>query len=38
MFAALGVEVTARGQTPGLLDMVDREIVDAFTYQARESA
>src|SRR5438128_1765020 len=36
MFATLGVEVTLLDKRRDLLDMVDREIVDAFTYQARE--
>jgi NAD(P) transhydrogenase len=36
MFATLGVEVTLVDKRHDLLDMVDREIVDSFTYQARE--
>jgi len=36
MFATLGVEVTLMDKREDLLAMVDREIVDAFTYQARE--
>ena len=36
MFATFGVEVTLLDKRRDLLDMVDREIVDAFTYQARE--
>src|SRR5262249_1302275 len=36
MFATLGVEVTLVDKREELLDMVDREIVDAFTYQARQ--
>ena len=36
MFATLGVEVTLMDKRDVLLDMVDREIVDTFTYQARE--
>ncbi len=36
MFAALGVEVTLMDKRAELLDMVDREIVDALTYHARE--
>ncbi len=35
MFAALGVEVTLLDKRTTLLDMVDRELVDALTYQAR---
>ena len=36
MFATLGVEVTLMDKRQELLDMVDREVVDAFTYQARD--
>jgi NAD(P) transhydrogenase len=36
MFAALGVDVTLVDKRNELLDMVDREIVDAFTYEARQ--
>jgi len=36
MFATLGVEVTLMDKRQDLLDMVDREVVDAFTYQARD--
>jgi len=36
MFAALGVEVTLLDMRETLLDMVDREIVEALTSQARE--
>ncbi len=36
MLAALGVEVTLVDMRPQLLEMVDREIVDAFSYHARE--
>jgi NAD(P) transhydrogenase len=35
IFAALGVEVTLVDKRTELLDMVDRELVDALTYQAR---
>src|SRR6266571_4337328 len=35
IFAALGVEVTLLDMRPALLDLVDRELVDAFAYQAR---
>ncbi len=35
MFAALGVEVTLMDKRAEMLDMVDRELVDAFTFQAR---
>jgi NAD(P) transhydrogenase len=35
MFAALGVEVTLLDKRTVLLDMVDRELVDSLTYQAR---
>lgn len=37
MLAALGVEVTLVDKRTQLLDMVDREIVDAFCYHAREN-
>jgi NAD(P) transhydrogenase len=36
IFAALGIEVTLLDKRPVMLDMVDREIVDALTVQARE--
>ena len=36
MLAALGVEVTLIDMRTQLLDMVDRELVDAFCYHARE--
>lgn len=36
MFAALGVEVTLLDMRETLLEMVDREIVEALTNQARE--
>ena len=36
IFAALGVEVTLIDKRPVLLEMVDRELVDSLTYQARE--
>jgi NAD(P) transhydrogenase len=36
MFAALGVDVTLLDMRETLLEMVDREIVDALTNQARE--
>ncbi|MGH7741888.1 MAG: Si-specific NAD(P)(+) transhydrogenase [Candidatus Eiseniibacteriota bacterium] len=36
MFAALGVEVTLLDMRETLLDMVDREIVEALTSQARD--
>jgi NAD(P) transhydrogenase len=36
MFATLGVEVTLLDKRPELLEMVDRELVDALTYQARD--
>lgn len=36
IFAALGVEVTVIDKRTQLLDMVDRELVDALAYQARE--
>jgi NAD(P) transhydrogenase len=36
MLSALGVEVTLVDMRTQLLDMVDREIVDAFSYHARE--
>jgi NAD(P) transhydrogenase len=35
MFATLGVEVTLIDRRTELLDMVDRELVEALTYQAR---
>jgi NAD(P) transhydrogenase len=35
IFAALSVEVTLVDKRTELLDMVDRELVDALTYQAR---
>jgi NAD(P) transhydrogenase len=35
MFAALGVEVTLVDKRTTVLDMVDREIVEAFLYHAR---
>ncbi|HEY2954045.1 MAG TPA: Si-specific NAD(P)(+) transhydrogenase, partial [Candidatus Eisenbacteria bacterium] len=35
LFAALGVEVTLLDMRTVLLEMVDREIVDSFAYQAR---
>jgi len=37
MLGALGVEVTLVDMRTQLLEMVDREIVDAFSYHARES-
>lgn len=37
MFAALGVEVTLLDKRPNLLEMVDRELVDAFCYHVREA-
>ncbi len=37
MFAALGVEVTLLDKRPNLLEMVDRELVDAFCYHLREA-
>jgi NAD(P) transhydrogenase len=36
MLSALGVEVTLVDMRTQLLEMVDREIVDAFSYHARE--
>jgi NAD(P) transhydrogenase len=36
MLSALGVEVTLVDMRSQLLEMVDREIVDAFSYHARE--
>ncbi len=36
IFAVLGIEVTLIDKRAVLLDMVDREISDAFAYQARE--
>ncbi len=36
MLAALGVDVTLLDMRTQLLEMVDREIVDAFSYHARE--
>jgi len=36
-FAVLGVDVTVIDKRTELLDMVDREIVDAFVYQARNT-
>jgi len=36
IFAALGIEVTLVDKRTELLEMVDRELVDALTYQARE--
>lgn len=36
MLSALGVEVTLLDMRTQLLEMVDREIVDAFSYHARE--
>ena len=36
IFAALGVDVTLMDKRTEILDMVDREIVEALTYQARE--
>ncbi len=36
MFAALGVEVTLVEQRATILDMVDRELVDALSYLSRE--
>ena len=36
IFAALGIEVTLIDKRPVLLEMVDRELVDSLTYQARE--
>jgi NAD(P) transhydrogenase len=35
MFAALNVEVTVMDQRPGLLEFVDREIVESLSYQLR---
>jgi len=35
IFAALGVEVTLMDKRTEMLDMVDRELVDALTFQAR---
>ncbi len=35
MFAALGLEVVLVDKRPQVLEMVDRELVDALTYQAR---
>jgi NAD(P) transhydrogenase len=35
IFAALGIEVTLMDKRPEILDMVDRELVDALTFQAR---
>lgn len=37
MFAALGVEVTLLDKRPNLLEMVDRELVDALCYHVREA-
>lgn len=37
MLSALGVEVTLVDKRTQLLEMVDREIVDAFCYHAREN-
>jgi NAD(P) transhydrogenase len=36
IFATLGIEVTLIDKRESLLDMVDREIVDAMIYEARE--
>ena len=36
MLAALGIEITLVDMRTQLLDMVDREIVDAFSFHARE--
>ncbi|MBI1798319.1 MAG: Si-specific NAD(P)(+) transhydrogenase [Candidatus Eisenbacteria bacterium] len=36
MFAALGIEVTLIDRRDTLLEMADREIVEALTYEARE--
>jgi len=35
IFAALGIEVVLLDKRPSLLEMVDAELVDALTYQAR---
>jgi len=37
MFSVLGIEVTLFDKRTELLDMVDRELVDALTYHARQS-
>ena len=36
IFAALGVEVTLMDKRAEMLDMVDRELVDALTFRARQ--